>query len=69
MRYRNTLQAQRSAITAQLCGAGLALWGFPSGISGKEPTPALLPGESHGQRSPAGCSPWGHKDSDMTGAT
>ena len=24
------------------------------------PTPALLPGESHGQRSLVGCSPWGH---------
>ena len=25
------------------------------------PTPAFLPGESHGRRSPAGCSPWGHR--------
>ena len=24
------------------------------------PTPVLLPGKSHGQRSPMGCSPWGH---------
>ena len=24
-------------------------------------TPVFLPGESHGQRSLAGCSPWGHK--------
>ena len=31
-----------------------------------QPTPAFLPGESHGQRSLAGCSPWGHKRSDMT---
>ena len=23
------------------------------------PTPVLLPGESHGQRSLVGCSPWG----------
>ena len=30
------------------------------------PTPALLPGKSHGQRSLVGCSPWGHKESDMT---
>ena len=29
-------------------------------------TPAFLPGESHGQRSGAGCSPWGHKESGMT---
>ena len=26
-------------------------------------TPVFLPGESHGQRSLAGYSPWGHKDS------
>ena len=26
-----------------------------------QPTPASLPGESHGQRSLAGCSPWGHR--------
>ena len=24
------------------------------------PTPGLLPGKSHGQRSLVGCSPWGH---------
>ena len=30
------------------------------------PTPALLPGKSHGRRSPVGCSPWGRKESDMT---
>ena len=28
------------------------------------PTPVLLPGQSHGQRSLVGCSPWGHKESD-----
>ena len=32
----------------------------------QQPTPVFLPGESHGQRSLAGCSPWGHKESDMT---
>ena len=30
------------------------------------PTPALLPGKSHGQRSLVGCSPWGREESDMT---
>ena len=30
------------------------------------PTPAFLPGESHGQRSLVGCSPWGHQESDTT---
>ena len=31
-----------------------------------QPTPVFLPGKSHGQRSPVGCSPWGHCESDMT---
>ena len=31
-----------------------------------QPTPVFLPGESHGQRNPAGYSPWGRKESDMT---
>ena len=31
-----------------------------------QPTPVLLPGESHGWRSLVGCSPWGHKESDTT---
>ena len=30
------------------------------------PTPVLLPGESHGQRSLVGYSPWGRKESDTT---
>ena len=32
-----------------------------------QPTPVLLPGKSHGQRSLVGCSPWDHKESDRTG--
>ena len=31
-----------------------------------QPAPAFLPGESHGQRSLVGYSPWGHKESDTT---
>ena len=30
------------------------------------PTPIFWPGESHGQKSLQGYSPWGHKESDMT---
>ena len=30
------------------------------------PTAEFLPGEFHGQRSLAGYSPWGHKESDVT---
>ena len=31
-----------------------------------QPTPVFLPRESHGQRSPAGCSPYGHKELGTT---
>ena len=31
-----------------------------------QPTPVSLPGESHGQRSLVGYSPWGHKELDTT---
>ena len=34
----------------------------------RPPTPVFLPGESHGQRSLRGYSPWGHKESDTTEA-
>ena len=30
------------------------------------PTPVLLPGNSHGQRSLVDCSPWGREESDTT---
>ena len=30
------------------------------------PTPVLLPGKSHGQRSLVGCSPWGREEWDTT---
>ena len=34
-----------------------------------QPTPVFLPGEFHGQRSLAGCSPRGHKELDRTEVT
>ena len=34
-----------------------------------QPTLVFLPGESHGQRSPVGYSPWGRTESDTTKAT
>ena len=40
----------------------------PEGGHGN-PTPASLPGESHGQRNLVGCSPFGHKEWDMTEVT
>ena len=46
-------------------------WSFSTSHSGKgrrqwHPTPVLLPGKSHGQRSLIGCSPWGRCESDTT---
>ena len=38
----------------------------PGGGNGN---PLYLPGESHGQRSLVGFSPWSHKESDMTEVT
>ena len=34
-----------------------------------QPTPVFLPGESHGQRSLVGYSPWGCKELDTTEVT
>ena len=34
-----------------------------------QPTPVFLPGESHGQRSLSGYSPWGRKELDTIEAT
>ena len=31
-----------------------------------QPTPVLLPGQSHGGRSLVGCGPWGCEESDTT---
>ena len=31
-----------------------------------QPTPVLLPGKFHGQRSLVGYGPWGYKESDTT---
>ena len=39
---------------------------FPARRRQWQPTPVLLPGKSHGQRSLVGCSPWGREESDMT---
>jgi len=34
-----------------------------------QPTPVFLPGESRGQKSLAGYSPWGHKELDTSEET
>ena len=40
-------------------------WGDPL-EKGVAPTPVFLPEEFHGQRSLAGYSPWGRRESDTT---
>ena len=39
--------------------------GRSPGNANGQPTPVFLPGEFHGQRSLAGYSPWGRKESDI----
>ena len=40
---------------------------FTDALQQWQPTPVLLPGKFHGQRSLVGYSPWGRKESDTTG--
>ena len=47
----------------------LSLGGEDPLEEGMQPTPLFLPGESHGQRSLEGYTPWGHQESDTTEAT
>ena len=44
---------------------GLIPWSGRSWSMKWQPTPVFFPVKSHGQRSLAGCSPWGRKESDM----
>ena len=46
----------------------LYFWRAPKSLRRRKwhPTPVLLPGKPHGQRSLVGCSPWGRYESDMT---
>ena len=57
-------RAQDIKDTGSIPGSGRS----PGGGHGI-PTPAFLPGQSHGQRSLVGYSPWGLKESGMTEAT
>ena len=59
-----------SEVKASACNAGdLGLIpgsGRSPGEGNVQPTPVFLPGEPHGQRSPVGYNPQGHKELDMT---
>ena len=50
----------------ELEGAVLSEIHWRKSRSSGKPTPVFLPGESHGQRSLAGHSPWGCKEVDTT---
>ena len=50
-------RGRKSHFLSSLCSMWRRKW---------QPTPVLLPGESHGQRSLVGYSPWGCKESDTT---
>ena len=45
---------------------GLAIHYFDPWRRKWQPTPASLPGKSHGQRNLVDCSPWGRKESGTT---
>ena len=71
--YKASPLAQQSRIRLKCrshreCGFDLWVEKIPW-KSAWQPTPILLPRESHGQRSLAGYSPKGHKESDTTEAT
>ena len=63
-----------ASLVAQMVKNPPAMWepGFDPWVRripwrrARQPTPVFLPGESHGQRSLAGDSPWGCKELDTT---
>ena len=68
--YRNNLEvslvAQQQRIHLQCRRLGLDPWARNVPWRREwQPNPVFMPGESHGQRSPAGYSPWGHKELGM----
>ena len=56
-RFLLILELRRGIQDASCVGPGKSQW---------HPTPVLLPGKSHGQRSLVGCRPWGREESDTT---
>ena len=64
-----------SAVKESTCNTGAtgdvgSIPGLGRSLGGRawQPTPIFLPGDSHGQRSLAGRSPWGRKEANMTEA-
>ena len=67
-RFPRGLRGKESACNAGAAGSVPGSRRY-SGGGHSHPTPVFLPGESHGQRSLAGYSSWGFKESDITDAT
>ena len=64
--YRASLQIRRQRICLQCRRPGFDPWVRKIPWRREwQPAPVFLPGESHGQRSLAGYSPWCRKESDM----
>ena len=68
MGFRGSSEVKASACNAWDPGSIPGLGRFPWRRKW-QPTPVFLPGESHGQGSLVGYSPWVHTESDMTEAT
>ena len=63
------LQSMGSRRIGHDSATSLSLFTFMHWRRKWQPAPVFLPGESHGQRSLVGCSPWGRTESDTTEAT
>ena len=63
--FPNGSDGKKSACNAGDLGLIPGLGRSPGGGNGT-PIPVFLAGESHGQRSLVGYSPWGHKELDTT---
>ena len=60
------LQSMRSLRVRHYWATSLSLFTFTHWRRKWQPTPVFLPGESQGQGSLVGCSPWGRQESDIT---
>ena len=74
MSFSLSLQVTRASLLAHAVKNPPAMWEtWVQSLGREDPleegtlaTPVFWPGEFYGQRSLAGYSPWGHKESDMT---
>ena len=65
-KVRNNTNLEAKNIYAYICCSFPPAIYFTHGRRQWHPTPVLLPGKSHGWRSPVCCSPWGREESDTT---